>query len=145
MFKLPDRMEEIWLSTVMGENEVDIAKRLNITRQAVSKAVREARAKITSMFLELAESLNIDIIKVNAGKGFMVARSRQLGLRVYAFYIPNKGIRVLFGIKPYCQGENMNQICKLIITMGRKLNIIHEETKENTEELIDKIIKKIEE
>jgi len=138
-------MEEIWLSIAKGEKEVNIANKLNITRQAVSKAAREARAKITSMFLELAESLNLDVIRVNAEKGFMIARSRQLGLRVYAFYIPGKGIRILFGIKPYCQGESMSQVCKLIVTMGRELNMIREEVKGNVEELVDEIIKRIEE
>ena len=142
MFKLPDRMEEIWFSIAKGEREIEVATRLNITRQAVNKAVKEARAKITSMFLELAESLSLDIIRVNAEKGYMVARSRQLGLRVYAFYVPRRGVCVIFGMKPYCQG--LENVCKAIVNTSKSLGLIHKDTRD-LEIMINEIIKKVEE
>jgi len=142
-FRLPERMEEIWFSIAKGERETDVATRLNITRQAVSKAIRVAYGKIASMFLELAEILNLDVARINVEKGYMIARSRQLGLRVYAFYVPSKGIRILFGIKPYCGNESLLQTCRLIIDWGRELKII-DRVEGEIEFLIDKIIRKIE-
>jgi len=98
MFKLPDRMEEIWLMKARGLREIEIAERLNISKQAVNKAIREAKAKLFEMFLGLAEVFGLEVIRVNVEKGFTVANVRIRGdvRRVYLFYLPRVGVKAFF-------------------------------------------------
>ncbi|WP_456399016.1 hypothetical protein [Palaeococcus sp. (in: euryarchaeotes)] len=96
MFKLPDRMEEIWLMKAKGFREIEIADALGISRQAVNKSLRDAKAKLFEMFLGLAEVFGFEVIRVNVEKGFMVAHSEELKKRVYFFYVPKMGVRAFF-------------------------------------------------
>jgi len=99
MLRLPEGMERVWLMRARGMREVDIARELGVSRQAVNKALKEARVKLFEAFFGLAEVFSLEIVRVNAEKGFMVATGRCLdkNVRVYAFYIPGKGIRAFFG------------------------------------------------
>ena len=99
MLRLPEGMERVWLMKAKGMREVEIAEALGISRQAVNKALKDARVKLFEAFFGLAEVFSWDIVRVNAEKGFMVARGRCLdkNVRVYAFYFPGKGIRAFFG------------------------------------------------
>ncbi|QDA30886.1 hypothetical protein FH039_03680 [Thermococcus indicus] len=99
MFKLPEGMERVWLMRARGMREVEIAEALGISRQAVNKALRDARMKLFEAFLGLAEVFSWEIARVNAEKGFMVARGRcpDKTVRVYVLYFPGKGVRAFFG------------------------------------------------
>nr|WP_240923419.1 hypothetical protein [Thermococcus sp. 18S1] len=79
--------------------EVEIAGALGVSRQAVNKALKDARVKLFDAFLGLAEVFSWEIARVNAEKGFMVARGKCLdkNVRVYAFYFPGKGIKAFLG------------------------------------------------
>ncbi|MCD6372955.1 MAG: hypothetical protein J7L37_05355 [Thermococcus sp.] len=99
MFRLPEGMERMWLLKARGMREADIARELGVSRQAVNKALKDARVKLFEAFFGLAEVFSWEIVRVNAEKGFMVARGRCLdkNVRVYAFYLPGKGIKAFFG------------------------------------------------
>jgi len=90
-------MEEILL-LVYGEElrEVDVAKRLSISKQAVSKALREARGRLAQIFLTIADLMYADIIRVNIEKGYAIIKLRQTKQKAYVFYVPTKGPRVIF-------------------------------------------------
>ena len=92
-------MERIWLMRARGMREVEIAEALGISRQAVNKALKDARVKLFEAFFGIAEVFGFEVIRVNAEKGFMVARGicEEKNVRVYAFYFPGKGIRAFFG------------------------------------------------
>ncbi|ASA76816.1 sigma factor-like helix-turn-helix DNA-binding protein [Thermococcus sp. 5-4] len=99
MLRLPEGMERVWLMKAKGMREVEIAEALGISRQAVNKALKDARVKLFEAFFGLAEVFSWEIVRVNAEKGFMVARGRCLdkNVRVYAFYFPGKGVKAFFG------------------------------------------------
>ncbi|USG99957.1 hypothetical protein K1720_00245 [Thermococcus argininiproducens] len=98
MIKLPESMEKIWTMRAKEMREVEIAETLEISRQAVNKALKDAKAKLFEAFFALAETFSWEIIRVNAEKGFMVAKGKckEKDVRVYAFYIPKKGIKGFF-------------------------------------------------
>ncbi|WP_457741486.1 helix-turn-helix transcriptional regulator [Thermococcus sp.] len=98
MFKLPEGMERVWLLKAKGMREVEIAETLGISRQAVNKALKDARGKLFEAFFGLAEVFSWKVIRINAEKGFMVATGKCLekSIRVYVFYIPRKGLRAFF-------------------------------------------------
>jgi len=129
MFKLPDRMEEIWLMKARGLREIEIAERLNISKQAVNKAIREAKAKLFEMFLGLAEVFGFEVIRVNVEKGFTVANVRIRGdmIRVYLFYLPGIGVKAFF------EGSTLPEY---LLKHLMKIDVIKSLS---TEELIDRL------
>ena len=98
MLRLPEGMERVWFMKAKGMREVEIAEALGVSRQAVNKALKDARVKLFEAFFGLAEVFSWDVVRVNAEKGFMVARGEcgDKNVRVYAFYLPGKGIRAFF-------------------------------------------------
>ncbi len=97
MLKLPPRMEEVLLLVYgRGSREVDVAEKLGISKQAVSKALREARGRLAQIFLVVADLMGADIIRVNIEKGYAIVKIRQTRQKAYIFYIPGKGPKVIF-------------------------------------------------
>ena len=146
MFKLSRRMEEILLMTCKESiKSSKIAKRLGISRQAVSKTLREARARLTEIFLRIAEILNSDIIRINVNRGFIVLRNRQTGNKIYVLYVPNTGPLVIFSGKLNCLKTNI-YFCKEIIRAAIEWGLINEKTiSNNLDQIIREIIKRMEE
>jgi len=104
MFRLPEGMERVWFMRAKGMREVDIARELGVSRQAVNKALRDARVKLFEAFFGLAEVFSWEIARINAEKGFMVASGKcpSERVRVYVFYVPQRGLRAFFeGNFPY--------------------------------------------
>jgi DNA-binding phage protein len=99
MLKLPEGMERVWLMRAKGMREVEIAESLGVSRQAVNKALKDARVKLFEAFFAIAETFSWDVVRVNAEKGFAVFAGKvgEEMVRVYAFYLPGKGIRAFFG------------------------------------------------
>lgn len=116
MIRLPESMERIWAMRAKGMREIEIAESLGISRQAVNKSLKEAKAKLFEAFFSLAETFSWEIVRVNAEKGFMVARGKcgSRTTRVYAFYIPRKGIRAFFD----------NEVPEFILQHALELRII---------------------
>lgn len=146
MLKLPPRMEEVLLLTRGGGlKEVSVAEKLGISKQAVSKALREGRGRLAQLFLTLAEALNADIIKADTGRGYAIVRVRQLGMKAYLIYVPNEGMRVLFRDRIACGGDQLD-FCKKIVSAAVTWGIIEEgEVKDNdVEGVIREIINRLE-
>ncbi len=145
MLKLPPRMEKILL-LVHGKKlrEVDVAEGLGISKQAVSKALKEGRGRLAQLFLSLAETLNADIIKADISKGYAIVRIRQLNAKAYLIYVPGDGLRVLFRSNINCSGDQL-AFCKRIVDAAVKWRIINEDkAKDNIEDVIKEIINRLE-
>lgn len=143
-FKLPEKMEEMWVLAAKGLREIDIASKLGISKQAVNKALKEARNRLISMFLELAEIFNLNIIRINVEKGFMIAINPQINTRVYVLYVPKRGPRTILDIKPYSKTSELAKHCKLLINTAKELNIISHVEGE-LDKAVEKLIEKMEE
>ncbi|WP_456423710.1 sigma factor-like helix-turn-helix DNA-binding protein [Thermococcus sp.] len=126
MPRLPEGMERVWLMKAKGMREVEIAESLGISRQAVNKALRDARAKLFEIFLDLAETFGMRVVRINAEKGFMVADcpSDERYLRVYAFYLPGKGVRAFVG----------GAFSREVLRHAREVGLIE---KEDSKELVE--------
>ncbi|RLE90987.1 MAG: hypothetical protein DRJ55_05385 [Thermoprotei archaeon] len=143
MLKIPRRMEEVLLMASQRKmREVDIAAKLGVTKQAVSKSLREARARLTQIFLTVAELLNSDIARINVEKGFMILRNRQTGARLYVIYVPGQGPLVLFAEKIECTSLN-KPFCEKLVKAAKSWGIV--EQYDNLEEAISTIIGRMEE
>ncbi len=146
MLKLPPKMEKILL-LVHGEGlrEVDVAKKLGVSRQAISKSIRDGVGRLSQIFLEVAEILNADIIRVNLRKGYAIFKDRQLNIKIYVFYIPEKGVRILFRDNIECNSEGLRSLCIDIVKAAKKWGIIKKDKgKSDINEVLQEIIKIIE-
>ena len=143
MLRLSKRMEQI-IVRVYGrkEKEVELAKKLGISKQAVSKTLKEARSKLTEIFIRLSEILNSDIIKINVEKGYAILRNRQTGKKIYIFYVPGYGPQTLFEDKIECNNTNKS-ICTRIMEAALQWGIINNIDRD-LNKMIEKIISEIE-
>ncbi len=131
---------------VYGKNlkEIEVAERLSISKQAVSKALREARGRLAQIFLTLAETLNADIVKVDVSRGCAVIRIRQLGMKAYLIYVPGKGVRTLFQQNMVCNEEN-EALCRDIINAAITWGLIESDRARGSyEEILNEMVKNIE-
>ncbi len=144
MLRLPSRTEEVLL-LVYGEGlkEVEVAERLGVSRQAVSKALREGRAKLTEMFITIAELLNADLVRVELRKGAAVMRNRQTGARIYILYVPGLGARALIGEEIECRGGN-SRLCTELVKAAKAWKIIEECDTSNLSRCVNDIINALE-
>ena len=146
MLKLPKRMEEALLAVYgYGKRESEVAKELGVSKQAVSKFVREGRARLTEIFLEVSEILHADLVRINLRKGYAIIRPRQLRVNAYVFYVPGYGPRVLFKGDIKCSNET-HTLCKDIIKAIKAWGLIEAcNGVSNEEGIIRCVIKLLEE
>ncbi|GEM_PF-600191 len=144
--KLPRRMEEALLVVYgNGKRESEVAKELGVSKQAVSKFVREGRARLTEIFLEVAEVLHADLVRINLSKGCAIIKPRQLGVKAYVFYVPGGGPRVLFEGDIKCSGDTRT-LCKEVVEAIRAWGLIEAcSDVDNEEGIIRCVIKLLEE
>ncbi|RLG76775.1 MAG: hypothetical protein DRO12_03895 [Thermoprotei archaeon] len=124
MLKLPKRMEEALLAVYGdGKRESEVAKELGVSKQAVSKFVREGRARLTEIFLEVTEVLHADLVRINLSKGYAIIKPRQLRVKAYVFYVPGSGPRVLFEGDIRCS-EEARTLCREVVKAVKAWGLI---------------------
>lgn len=96
MFILPEVQEKVWKLKLKGFREVEIAQQLNVSRQAVNKAIRAVKSKLAELFVGLSKVLDCDIIKLDIEKGLFVGRGRQIRDTIYGCYVPGHGPILVF-------------------------------------------------
>ncbi len=146
MLKLPKRMEEALLAVYGdGKRESEVAKELGVSKQAVSKFVKEGRARLTEIFLEVTEILHADLIRINLSKGYAIIKPRQLRVKAYVFYVPGEGPRILFEEDIKCL-EETRTLCKEVVKAIKAWGLIKAcKGVDNEEDIIRCIIKLLEE
>jgi len=96
MLRLPEKQEKAWLMSLRGLQVVEIAEELGISKQAVSMYLKQARAKLSEIFLEIANLLDLSIIKMNVKSGILIGDIKQTGERVFIFYTFSNGPIAIF-------------------------------------------------
>ncbi len=145
MLRLPQRTEEVLIAVCGGgEKGSDVARKLGVSKQAISKFVREGRARLTEIFVEVAEVLQADLIRINPTRGYAVMKIRQLGLKAYAIYVPGVGPRVLFEDSPRCSGE-ARKTCREIIRAAKAWGLLERcEGMGSEEEVVECLLRLLE-
>lgn len=113
--KLAEKQEKVWELINQGLTASEIAKKLKISRQAVSIYFRQAKIKITEILLDLAECIDAEILKLDAAKGVLIGRIRQINEKVYLIYLPQSGPYAIYESAVKTGVCPNNSICKKII------------------------------
>lgn len=114
---LTPRQRSIWRMRRVGLTESNIASKLNISRQAVHKALNSAEAKILKALIDAAELNRFEVRKVDAVRGILVGFSPGFKLRVFLTYSVKNGVQLWYEHRGQCDGCQRRKEC---IQMLRK-------------------------
>lgn len=120
MLAITKKESSIWELRFKGLNGSDIARKLDITRQAISKALKNADSKILHELNENARMMGLAVTSVNSEKGILLGYSPQIGAKTMIFYLPKSGFHTWFDYPDRCEE------CRSCITYDRCMNVLKE-------------------
>jgi transcriptional regulator len=112
---LTSKQRLIWSMKSNGIAEASIARKLNVTRQTIHKALNTANSKILESLQEAAEINKIQIETVNASKGFLMGYSSHFKSKSFITYSAKNGIQVWYKHDGNCEKCSRLQTCREIL------------------------------
>jgi len=93
---LTPRLFDIWDMARTGLQQIDIAERLDISRQAVNQALQEATAKVTKALTETATINKIAVESIDSSSGLLTGWSREFSVRAVISVTKRDGMQVWY-------------------------------------------------
>ena len=93
---LGDRQFTFWRLRRTGLPNVGIADRFGISRQAISKALLAMGRKVEETLPEVAHANQIDVERLNAGKGVLFGHPVPFDAAAIVFVSANHGVQVRY-------------------------------------------------
>ena len=93
---LNDRQFAFWRLRRSGLQNVHIADRFRISRQAVSKALLAMDRKVEETLVEMAQANQIEVERLNAGVGVLFGRSVPFDAAAIVFVSADHGVQVWY-------------------------------------------------
>ena len=93
---LTPRLFDIWDMARTGLQQIDIAERLDISRQAVNQALQEATAKVTKALTETATINKIAVESIDSSSGLLSGWSREFSVRAVISVTKRDGMQVWY-------------------------------------------------
>ncbi|MDO9033704.1 MAG: hypothetical protein Q7U51_00675 [Methanoregula sp.] len=138
-----DKQFGFWALRRSGVPNITIANRLGISRQAVSRALLLMDEKIGSTLSEMAQSNQIAIEKINAGRGILIGRSIPFQTTAIIFVSEKHGVQVWYEHDGNCGTcQRYTECIELLWDYATELSIRIEKTADPTkmaEELFTKV------
>ncbi len=120
MLTITKKESNIWELHFKGFNGSEIARKLEITRQAISKALRNADSKILQELNENARMMGLAVTSINSEKGILRGYNTQIGAKTLIFYLPRSGFHTWFEYANKCED------CNGCITYDRCMSVVKE-------------------
>ena len=117
---LTPKQRMIWGLKCTGNREVNIARKLHVTRQTVHKAVFTANLRIGESLEEAAKLNRIDVESFDAAKGFLVGYSSHFKTRAFVTFSAQNGIQIWYKHQGHCEKCSRLQTCKETILAEAK-------------------------
>jgi hypothetical protein len=99
---LTPKQRLIWDLKGNGLQEANIARKLNVTRQTVNKALNTANLKIGDALEETAKINKIEIQTVNPTKGFLQGYSAHFRTKAFITFSAKNGVQVWYKYEGDC-------------------------------------------
>lgn len=140
-----ERQFEFWKMRRGGMANVEIAKKFNISRQAVSKALQGIDSKISKVLMGMARANHIEIKKVNFERGILFGHLPQLETDVIIFVSSKQGVQTWYRHQGDCDSCSRYKDCIELLwdyaeEVGVKLS-----GSDNPTGMADELFKKLEE
>lgn len=120
MMTITKKESNIWELRFKGFNRSEIARKLDITRQAISKALKNTDSKILHELNRNARTLGLAVTLVNSEKGILLGYTPQIKAKTMIFYLPKSGFHTWFEYGDRCEE------CSGCITYDRCMNVLKE-------------------
>lgn len=109
---LTSKQTQIWDMKKKGIQEAHIARRLNITRQTVHKAVDVANSKISQALVEAAKLNKIKVKTINSAKGILSGHSQEFKTPAIITFSARNGIQIWYKHEGDCNNCEQLQTCR---------------------------------
>jgi hypothetical protein len=110
----------IWDLKSRGLQEAHIARKLNVTRQTVHKAIDTANVKIGEALEEVARINKIDVETFNPERGFLKGYSNHFKTPAFITFSAKNGIQVWYKHEGDCEKCSKLESCKEILLAEAK-------------------------
>lgn len=140
---LNDKQFEFWRLRRSGILSIDIARLFNISKQAVSKALLTMDDRIENTLLEMARANQIEVEKVNLGRGILFGHSVPFNTSAIIFVSAKRGMQVWYKHEGNCGAcTRYAQCIELLWDFADEMKIKLEKTDDPTK-LADELFEKL--
>jgi hypothetical protein len=140
---LNDKQFEFWRLRRSGILSIDIARLFNISKQAVSKALLTMDERIENTLLEMARANQIEVEKVNLGRGILFGHSVPFNTSAIIFVSAKRGMQVWYKHEGNCGAcIRYAQCIELLWDFADEMKIKLEKTDDPTK-LADELFEKL--
>ena len=143
LLPMDDKQFTFWKMRRSGTPNITIAKRLGISRQAVSKAILVMDEKIESALRDMAQSNQITIDTINAERGILLGQSIPFQTAAIIFVSGKHGVQVWYDHDGNCGTcQRYTECIELLWDYATELGFRIEKTADPTkmaEELFTKV------
>jgi hypothetical protein len=140
---LNDKQFEFWRLRRSGILSIDIARLFNISKQAVSKALLTMDDRIEKTLLEMAQASQIEVEKVNLGRGILFGHSVPFNSSAIIFVSAKRGMQVWYKHDGNCGAcTRYAQCIELLWDFADEMKIKLEKTDDPTK-LADELFEKL--
>jgi hypothetical protein len=109
------RQKRIWDLKSKGLYEAGIARRLNVTRQTVHKALKIANTKVFKALQETAKLNKIKVRTIDPTKGILLGYSPEFNTTAMITFSARNGVQVWYRHEGDCENCDQFQVCRTIL------------------------------
>jgi hypothetical protein len=121
---LTSRQKQLWDLKSKGLLEVNIARRLNVTRQTVHKALNVANSKVSKALLETAKLNKIKIKTVDPTNGILIGYSPEFKTTALITFSARNGVQIWYRHEGDCENCDQLKVCRtMLLTEAEDRNI----------------------
>ena len=117
---LTPKQKMIWDLKGRGLQEAHIARKLNVTRQTVHKALDTANVKIGEALEEVARINKIDVETFNPERGFLKGYSNHFKTQAFITFSAKNGVQVWYKHEGDCAKCSKLEACREILLAEAK-------------------------
>jgi len=109
------KQKQIWNLKSKGLIEANIARKLNVTRQTVHKALNVANAKISQALQETAKLNKIKVKTIDPATGILVGYSPEFKTEAMLTFSARNGVQIWYRHEGDCENCDQLQVCRTML------------------------------
>jgi hypothetical protein len=122
---LTNKQRIIWDLKSTGLPEASIARKLDVTRQTIHKAIDTANIKIRDALEEAAQINKIEVKTVDSAKGYLLGYSEHFKTKAFVTFSAKNGIQVWYKHKGNCQKCSKLETCReMLLAEAKERNFL---------------------
>lgn len=109
------KQRQIWDLKRRGLLQTDIARRLNVTRQTINKALNIANSKVSQALLETVKINKIRIKTIDPTKGVLIGYSPEFKTDALVTFSNRNGVQIWYRHEGDCENCDQFTVCRKIL------------------------------